>query len=132
VACHLMLVLHGNVQTNNNQNSLNCSMKLLNKDVPRHVMTIPFYGRFKHNALKGFPYRIHNFSSRCMHLYLTCPSIICTHNIPNVTHTLCQIKAKLSHIIFCTPRHVFFPIGIVNQINKVDNIAYPWNKFSVE
>ncbi len=90
------------------------------------------YGRFKYNALKGFPYWIYNFSSRCMHFYLTCPSIICTHNIPNVTHTLCQIKAKLSHIIFHTPMHVFFPIGIVNQINKVDNIAYPWNKISVE
>ncbi len=47
----------------------------------------------KHHLLK-------NFSSRCMHFHQTCPSIVCTHYILEVTLTLGQVLAKL----FC-PNH---------------------------
>jgi hypothetical protein len=43
------------------------------------------------NFKLNFPYRIKNLSSRCMNFYATCPSIICTHSIPDVTHTLGQV-----------------------------------------
>jgi hypothetical protein len=50
------------------------------------------YGRFKFKLqTKNFPYWIHNFSSRYMHFYGTCPSIICTHSTSNLTHTLDQV-----------------------------------------
>jgi hypothetical protein len=43
------------------------------------------------NFKLDFLYRIQNFSSRCMNFYATCPSILCTHSIPDVTHTVGQV-----------------------------------------
>jgi len=58
-----------------------------------------------------------------MHFYETCPSIVCTHNISNVTHTLVKFEEK--HL--CpnpTPMSSLFNMGRAqNLTQKRDKMA---------
>jgi hypothetical protein len=52
-----------------------------------------------------------------MHFYETCTFIICTHNIPNVTHTLVKFKEKHS----CpnlTPMSSLFTMGRAENLTQ--------------
>jgi hypothetical protein len=45
--------------------------------------------------LKHFHSWMYNFSSRCTHFYGTCPSKVCTHSTPDVTHKLREVWNKI-------------------------------------
>jgi hypothetical protein len=85
-----------------------------NFDQTGPLFQVPYIDDFSNQRFKvqtkKIPYQIY-FLSRCMK---TCPSIVCTHNIWDIIHTLGEVRAKIL-CPNCTPMHNLLRRGRANK-----------------